>query len=424
MGHPIHHLPVLQNWDCHVSGSCCKEYVVELNAEEQQRIREQNWDPARDLGGMKPFRRFGFWKRRVMLTQRKDGSCVFLSDEGRCRIHERHGYEAKPLACRLYPFVLIPTGDHWSVSVRFACPSAAANKGRGMQEYHPALLAFAAELARRAGVAPRPDGSLAAPPPLRRGQSVSWPDVHRCAEALLTILLNGRDPMELRLRKCLALAAQMRKVRLEHIEGPRLTELLDMLRSMVDAETPAQQMRVEPPGWIGRVLFRQALAVYTRKDQGPDRGPSQRSRAALLMAAVRFARGSGSVPRTHRALPETTFEQVEVPRGSLGPEAEEVLERYYHIKVGSLQFCGVGSFGLPFWEGFEALALTFPVILWVARALAGTERPGAEAIIKALTIVDYQVGFNRVLARWRQRLSFRILASTGELARLIAWYSR
>ena len=57
-------------------------------------------------------------------------------------------------------------------------------------------------------------------------------------------------------------------------------------------------------------------------------------------------------------------------------------------------------------------------------ALAGTERPGAEAIIKALTIVDYQVGFNKVLGRWRQRFSFRILARSGELARLIAWYSR
>jgi lysine-N-methylase len=424
MGHPVHHLPVLQKWDCHTSGSCCKEYVVDLSPEERQRIIDQKWDVAADLGGLQPFRRVGLWKRRWVLTHRKDGACVFLSEDGRCRIHERHGYESKPLACRLYPFVLVPTGDHWSVSVRFACPSAAASKGREMQEYGPALREFAAELARRAGVPERPDGTLTPPPPLRRRQTVPWPDVHRCVEALLTILLNRRDPMELRMRKCLALAAQMRKVRLDHIEGPRLTELLDLLRGMVDAETPAQHMRVEPPGWIGRVLFRQALAVYTRKDQGPDRGPAQRSRASLLMAAIRFARGRGAVPRTHRALPETTFEQVEVPRGALGTEAEEVLERYYHIKVGSLQFCGSTSFGLPLWEGFESLAVTLPVILWVARAFAVGEKPGADAIMKALTIVDYQVGFNRVLARLRQRLSFRILARTGELGRLIAWYSR
>jgi lysine-N-methylase len=424
MGHPIHHLPVLQSWDCHVSGSCCKEYVVELSAEERQRIIDQQWDAAQDLGGLQPMHRQGLFRRRWVLSHRKDGSCVFLSDDGRCRIHERHGYEAKPLACRLYPFVLVPTGDHWSVSVRFACPSAAASRGRSIQEHGAALNSFAAELARRAGVPEQPDHNMCPPPPLRRGQTVCWPDLLRCVEALLTILLNHRDPMELRLRKCLGLSSAMRRVKLQHIEGPRLTELLDVFRRMVDAEVPAQFMRLGEPSWIGRVLFRQALAVYVRKDQGPDRGPAQRSRASLLMAALRFARGKGPVPRTHRALPEATFEQVEVPRGPLPPEAEEVLERYYHIKVGSVQFCGGPSFGLPFWEGLEALMVTFPVILWVARALSGTERPTAEAIMKALTIVDYQVGFNRVLGRWRQRFSFRILARSGELARLIAWYSR
>ena len=58
----------------------------------------------------------------------------------------------------------------------------------------------------------------------------------------------------------------------------------------------------------------------------------------------------------HRLIPETTFEQAEEPRGPLKNEAEEVLERYYTIKIGSLQFCGAASFGLPFWEGFESLA--------------------------------------------------------------------
>ena len=48
------------------------------------------------------------WGKKWFLSHRPDGSCVFLSDQGRCRIHERHGYEAKPLPCRLFPFVLVP----------------------------------------------------------------------------------------------------------------------------------------------------------------------------------------------------------------------------------------------------------------------------------------------------------------------------
>ena len=36
MSFPIRHLPVLQNWDCHVCGTCCKEYQVEVSPEEKK----------------------------------------------------------------------------------------------------------------------------------------------------------------------------------------------------------------------------------------------------------------------------------------------------------------------------------------------------------------------------------------------------
>src|SRR5262245_41121142 len=111
MSIPIHHLPVLQNWDCQADGSCCKEELVEITEEERQRIEAQGWDPSRDLGGLAPYRRTGLpWARRHVLNHQPDGSCVFLSAEGRCRMHEKHGYNSKPLPCRLFPFVLVPQG--------------------------------------------------------------------------------------------------------------------------------------------------------------------------------------------------------------------------------------------------------------------------------------------------------------------------
>jgi len=83
MSVPIRHLPVLQNWDCHVTGTCCKEYLVTISDEEKQRIEEQGWDPEKDLGGLTPFRRSGPpWARRYHLNHRPDGSCVFLSEDG------------------------------------------------------------------------------------------------------------------------------------------------------------------------------------------------------------------------------------------------------------------------------------------------------------------------------------------------------
>jgi lysine-N-methylase len=423
MSLPVKTLPVVQNWDCQATGTCCQEYRVTLSEDEVKRIREQGWDPEADLGGREPFVPTGwFWNRKMQLNHREDGSCVFLSPEGRCRIHERHGYEAKPLPCRLFPFVLVPAGDHWRVGLRFACPSAAANLGRALPQHHDALVAFAAGLADREKLQPRADGSLTPPPMLDNGVTLDWPDTLRLVDALVEMLANRRDPIERRMRKCLHLAAQMRKAKLEHIKGGRLGQLLQLLSGAADAETPASPMLVPTPGWIGRILFRQAVALFTRKDHGPNRGLASRGRIALFGAALRFVRGKGPIPRMHRGLPETAFEEVEVARGPLPAEAEQVLERYYAIKVGSLQFCGAASFGLPFWEGFEVLALTLPLVLWVARM--HRDRPRHEAVTQALTVVDDHIGFNRVLSSFRQRLSFHILSRTGELSRLIAWYSR
>jgi lysine-N-methylase len=419
---PVRSLPLVQNWDCHACGNCCKEYAVAITDEERQRIEAQGWENDPALEGWPLFTRSGpWWARRYFLNQRSDDSCVFLNERGLCRIHERFGYAAKPLACRLFPFVLVPAGDHWRVGMRYACPSAAGNKGRELAGHIEDLRKFAAELAKREGLDDRNRGPLL-PPRLEGRLRLDWPDTLRFVEVVLSVLSGRRDRMERRWRKCLALANLCRQARLDNIRGKRLGEFLDVVAAGLESEVPTAPTSVAAPNWVGRILFRQMVALFTRKDHGPDRGPDCRSRSGLLLAAWRFARGTGPVPRLHNRIPETTFEQVEATAGPLPREAEEVLERYYTVKVESLQFCGGGNFGLPFWEGLELLAVTFPVVLWVARALGDV--PPVEALTRALTIVDNHFGFNRVLRSRRQRVGLRLLAGTGELSRLIAWYGR
>jgi lysine-N-methylase len=405
-----------------VCGNCCKEYQVTITNEERRRIEAQGWERDAELAGVPLFdRRGSWWSRRWQLHRRDDGSCVFLSDQGRCRIHERFGAEAKPLPCRLFPFVLVPAGDHWRVGVRFACPSAAANKGRPHAAHEKDLKDFTALLVQREGLPGNPSQADLPPPPLQRGQNVDWPDLQRFVQTLLTLLCKPGERMERRLRKCLALADLCRQARFDRIQGGQLSEFLQMIAASLDVEVPADPSAVPPPSWAGRLLFRQALALFARKDQGPNRGLAARGKVALLGAAWRFGRGRGAVPRLNVFLPETTFEQVETVKGPLSPEEEEVLERYYRVKVASLQFCGATNFGVAFWDGLEMLAATFPAIVWLARAIA---RPGGEGLLLAVSLVDDHFGFNRILGTPRQRLAFRILARTGELSRLIAWYGR
>lgn len=423
MAFPVRNLPVIQNWDCHVCGSCCKEYVVTLSEDERKRIESQGWEGDPTLGGRSWFKKRGpWWRRKYQLNHREDGSCVFLSEEGRCRIHERFGYETKPLPCRLFPFVLVPAGDHWRVGMRFACPSAAANKGRNLLEHDGAIRKFATELARREGFEDAPEGARILPPALQAGQGVEWPDLLRFMQALLGILRNREDRMERRLRKCVALANLCKQSKFDAVTGGRLGEFLGVIAKGLDSDVPVDPADVARPGRIGLLLFRQAIAQFTRQDHGPNRGLARRGRVALLIAALRFARGKGPVPRLHALIPETTFDKVEDSSSPHSPEIEEVLERYYTIKVESFQFCGANNFNLPFWEGLQMLLLTFPIIQWVARACADV--PPTEAVMRALTIVDDHFGFDRTLRTRRQRISFGILSEANELQRLIAWYGR
>lgn len=415
----VHSLRVLQNWDCHGCSRCCREYEVVLSEEEYCRILDQDWTNDPDLAGQNLVVRRGSWgARRRALAQRKDGACVFLSAEGRCKIHERFGAAAKPLACRLYPLMLIPAGRHWQVGLRFSCPSAARSQGRPLAA-HRALLEDCATLldsvhgqARTQAVAH-----------LQPGENVDWSQVRELVEACLEMITNGSVRLEYRVRRWLAFARLSRSARMQAIHGKRLSELAHILSAAAASEIPPHPDDVPPPSWIGRVLFRQLLALYVRQDRGPGRGSAQRSRWALLRAAWRFARGTGPVPRVHAAVPERTFEQVEATRSDLGPEQVDAIVRYYALKLESMQFFGATNFGLPFWEGLESLALTFPALLWLTRAL-GSQLPAQEAVTLALSIVDNNFGFNPLLGTPRQRFTLRILARRGELDRLVAWYGR
>jgi lysine-N-methylase len=411
---PVRSLPVLQNWDCQGCSNCCREYNVYLTDEERLRLETEDWSKEPDLASVPLVVR----DRGGFRLNQRDGHCVFLSEQNRCRIHERFGSAAKPFACRLYPFVLVPGGDHWRVSLRYSCPAAAGNHGQPLSEYLGELGRYATELERREAMT----GKTVPPPPLQGRQAVDWPDLLAFTHALVALLKDRNDRLERRWRKCLALAALCRQAKFDQVKGARLTEFLNLIGTSVDDETPAAPAAVAPPTWVGRLLFRMTLAAHLRKDKGPDAGPATRSRLSLLHSAWRFARGSGSVPLLHGLLPEVIFEEAEKPAGPLSEQVEEILERYYLVKVASLQFCGSANFGMSFWVGLDSLALTLPVIMWLRRVLKGV--PTEEAAMRSLRIVDHGFGYSPLLGGRRQRFNLGILNQRGELERLIAWYSR
>src|SRR6266852_5052 len=70
---PVRHLTVLQNWDCHVCGTCCKEYPVAVTDEERRRIEEQHWDKESGFQGIPLFKTVsGLLVHRQELNRRAD----------------------------------------------------------------------------------------------------------------------------------------------------------------------------------------------------------------------------------------------------------------------------------------------------------------------------------------------------------------
>lgn len=415
-------LPVLQNWDCHVCGTCCKEYLVRLSDDEVQKIKSQNWDINKDLGGYQPFRNTGLFKNKINLNHRSDGSCVFLGENNLCKIHGKFGSDAKPLPCQVFPYVLIPTGNEWSVGVRYACPSAAKNLGTSVLKQRESIADFKDKLVEREKFTI----TLAenkVKPMLSNSQETSWEIIFAIRNKLSDMLRQGKFNISHSLRCFIALSNELKSTNMSKLNITQVTEFLDIFEKVTISDVPVDSFSVPSPNWVGRVIFRQISALFTRKDHGPNRGIANKGRIALLKAAIQFAKGSGKVPKLNAWISETTFEDIESRRGELDEESNELLKRYYFVKIESLQFFGASNFGIPFWEGLNILMLTYPIIIWASLA-QNSQDTMVVKIQRAISLVDDHFGFNKILGGLRQRYGFNLLDQRNETEKLIAWYSR
>jgi lysine-N-methylase len=417
MSFPLRNLPVMQNWDCHGCSDCCR---IEAVITEEEKHRIEALDLANDPEvALKPwFAPGGRGSKNWKLTHRPDGGCVFLTAANRCRLQERFGADAKPFVCRLFPFVLIPAGNHWRVGIRFSCPSAAANSGRPVADAEKDLVHLSHLLERHLGRS----ADSAPPPLLQAGQQLSWPDVCRVVQVLVEIVQDRSDRLERRLRKCLALARICDRTKWDGIRGNQVSKFLQAVRTAVETDVPRESVGLPPPNpLLGGVLFRVLLAIFARRDRDVYRPPGIQRRLGRVLAGWRFVRGRGPVPRVNEFLPEISFEEVE-RRSGMPPEMDETLERYYVIKLNSLQFCGPPNFDLPLWAGLESLVLTLPMILWLTRAF--TYLPPLKAVQQAIRLIDDHFGGNPMLGFPHIQYLMRILGQRGELEKLVAWYSR
>ncbi|WP_417849650.1 YkgJ family cysteine cluster protein [Thalassoglobus sp.] len=415
-------LPTIQNWNCHNCSGCCKQHGIFITEEEKERIESQNWAASNEIpDNMETIvtERSLIGKKKHRLAQQEDGSCVFLDEQGLCRIHGKFGEKAKPLACRIYPYAFHPKGNDISVSLRFSCPSVTQNLGKSITRQNKEVREIAELVV--------PEGrKQSAAPKLTNKVQLTWEETLDVVNALDESLADEKRPVALKLLRTYFWIDLIQKTNFKNIRGERLKELLNLLTAAAPEEVPTIP-EPHPPSKVALMQFRLLAGQYARKDTFASMDTSAGGRLKQLKSATQLSSGTGLLPKLHPDLNEVPFEALEGTFGKLSEESEELFTRYFRVKIQGMHFCGPAYYNINLIDGLHALMLVFPATLWIARWRAVTHarsKINAEDVREALQIVDHQHGYSPVLGTWGSRKRVTTIAQMGDLQKLIVWYQR
>ena len=412
---PIRLLPIAEAWDCHGCGRCCRGTIIRLNEGDQARLRDQHWEQHPDFCGQKIIVRHRLRQPQYSLAKRKDGRCIFLEADGLCRIHREFGLAAKPLVCQMFPFQLVPLDDHAALTLRRFCPSAAANQGRNIAEY----LDDARRMAEQGGLAAAPGE----PPPVAGRRPRRWRPALRVADHIERMIRDDRYPVVRRVVHGLMFCDSLERCRLDKLAAAQSNELLGLLENAAVQEAGGLFRSCQPPRPGAGMLFRQTALEYARLHPKFDIEASWRERWRLVWAAVRFAQGRGPLPAMHPCFPPTTFEALERPLGPLDAAVLRPLTALFEATAASKYYAMAARPGWSLVESFRALALGYPLALWLLRLSCGDRPPQVEDMIDVVGAIDRGQSYPQLAGR-RHRRRVGLLARRRELARLVVWYGQ
>ena len=405
---PALEAPSGQNWSCHGCSNCCRGgLLITLDSSDRKRIVDQKWTSA---DGVDPDSMIVPHGRGFRLGHQADGACVFLSAEGRCRIHARFGEPAKPLACRLYPLTFHPAGPRIAVGVRFDCPSAVQNRGA----------ALSAQLEPMRHVAPFALQGMPASvpaPPVFAGRPVEWPEFHRVLQRLDALLAGTDAPLAHRLVRGLHALTGLEPLPLARLTGRLAEQVIETPFREALTSAAAATLSATSPSLISRVLLRQQVLEQARRTTVRELQQTNRYRWFLLKAAFHFLSGTGRTTELGEGFGPVPFSKVEQVADSRTGEFDALLTRYLRVKLQTVSCCGVAFHGLSLQDGFRALALQFAVIRWLAHwhaAAAGRTQPVTVDFEAAVRRADHNWGHGR-----NPMAVLRLLVQRGDLERLV-----
>lgn len=441
MSSPTLKLPVIQNWSCHNCGGCCREHLIEITEDEKKRIEKQHWKASDGVSMQQPIIQ-KLSRGRYRLAHQDNGACVFLDDQGLCRIHAKFGEPAKPLACRVYPYAYHPAGNRLAVSLRFSCPSVVQNLGQPVNDQ-------SAELRQLGGQIVADKITDIDAPLIHRGsqhgdQKTDWSDFHRFLKAMDDAVADESVNFAARLMRILSWIELVAQSQFQTIRDKKLDEFLQLVTDAAAKAQPDNDLPLHKPGRLACVMFRLMAAQFSRHDTETHVQAGMGHRLTLLTAALKFTTGIGAIPILHEsASVAKAFANAEVPgaaaknaarfselEGEFGgrqAEIDELFTRYFRVKIQGIHFCGPAHYDTPLVDGFYSLALMYPIVMWLARGRA--VRDGRSQLVltdvqAALATADHNFGYSPALGNASALNRVSILARMKQITALVGWYSR
>jgi Fe-S-cluster containining protein len=218
-----------------------------------------------------------------LVLRHVEGACEFLEADGKCAIHAQLGFEAKPEACRRFPFFTTEGADGTRyVRASFACPTVVGCRGAGPE-------ALAAALEREV-----PPAAL--PAMFRLGSAELPPELYERLEGVLAGLLAGRAKRVARASASPCTSPP---------EAPPLSAAADLPRAIAAAGALVARLVSASAGGADAVA--RALEEHGAPDAlaalAADARPFRRPRdARILLAPFLLLSAPGEQSRVSRAL--------------------------------------------------------------------------------------------------------------------------
>jgi len=417
-------LPILalelsgQRYSCHACGNCCRDFTVQLRDDDLQRLKRQGW--KQELG-FEPWVEF---RGSRFLRQRSDGACIFLQDDGLCRIHARHGLQEKPVACRSFPLSVMPTADGPQQGLNFACGSVQLNKGA-------ALATHLADLRRIAQDAPETVGEARAVA-LLPGREASPLELRALAGVLDQWMSRDEASIATRIDGLAWIAQSLRHAKLASVKDERFLELITTIVATLEDELEA-----DPVGAATERqerMLRQAIFMRT-EDPRLDRLKAD----GFLRTAWRqwrrqraFLSGWGTVPDLRGFAHGVRFQEAEFIPNPLHDAAEghdepinDLVTRWVRARLRGARTWGAGYYGFSAVEGLSALCVDVASAAYLARVHAAGRDPAANRVTladmaAAVARIDRTAGRAPWLATAGERLRLSFLSLDDGLRRTCA----